>query len=229
MRLSPLLILGVLLATQVVEHRSAVAETEFRNSIALFRYRGASGDAARPFDAFRGLIEHKIENLRDHVESALAQDANDSKLVDYMGRLFVRYIDEDNLRNDSQAYNWMQVEVDVLQVLRGTIMPNSNQDGFMIFTRCLFIEDPSHDRRRDFKINLALTPEEFANTKDSHSLVILYSVAIEARRLGVEREEIAPIVAEALNAIADLERRTGTLQGDMQEIKEAWQEFKNAL
>ena len=43
------------------------------------------------------------------------------------------------------------------------------------------------------------------------------------------RDEIAIIMGEAINAIADLENRPGALQGGMLAIKEAWMEFKNAL
>jgi hypothetical protein len=217
---------------QTPETLAAPGVGSTRTSIALFRYRGAvSGtESGAQFDAFRGLIEQKIENLRESVGSALIT-GGPVDVSDYISHLFVRYVDQDDFQGNSQIYDWIWNERSVLEVFRGTIL-HTPRGEFILNTRCHLIEDSAQANASSlkvFSIELALTPEEFANARDSHSLIMLYSIASEVRRLGMPRDKVAVIVGEALNTLADLERRQGALPEGMLAIKQAWLEFKDAL
>ncbi|WP_259780315.1 hypothetical protein [Aestuariispira ectoiniformans] len=208
----------------------ALGQTEQpRTSIALFRYRGAvpGSPAGAGFDAFRGLIEQKIENLRFRLETEIGTSANGANDLDYMNNLYVDFRQEDSFHGPAEVENWMRNEHKVLETMRGTVLPTG--DGFYFTTRLHVIADPPSGRMRVFSLDLALTPAEFANTRDSHSLVILYSIAVEAHRLGLSRDKIAIMIGEAFNALADLERRQGQLSGNILEIKDALHALEDEL
>lgn len=235
MRLLSFLILFLLIplagsGVNASNHDTGPTSNEPRTSITIFRYRGVipETNSSVTFGMFVGLIEHKFAGLRDYFASELDQgiESNVVKFIDTIS--IVENVDEEPPSSNSLVRDWMQTEIHLLQVLRGT-MYTSPQGEANLKTRSHFVEDTANGRLRNFSINLKLTEDEYANTRDSHSLVILYSIASELKRMGVEHSQIAVIVAYALNAIADLERRSGPLQGEMLTIKNAWQEFKNAL
>jgi hypothetical protein len=235
MRLFKILILSLVVpltgsAAFASNHDIGASVNNPRKSITIFRYRGVQPEtnSSVQFDSFVGLIEYKFANLRDHFANELDR-GTESKVVEYIDTIsIIKNEEHEPPSSNSLIRDWMQTETELLQVLRGTMF-TTPEGGANLMTRSHFVEDPAQGKLRNFSINLRLTEDEYANTRDSHSLVILYSIAIEAKRLGIERSQIAVIVAYALNAIADLERRSGPLQGELLEIKNAWQEFKNAL
>jgi len=233
MRLLAVLIAAVIVPlagnAQTTGQADPTADDSARTSITIFKYRGVdpTNSSGAQFDAFRGLIEQKFENLSNHFESKLEQGA-DANIFKYIKRISIQHNEQVISGNNQVVLAWMQTEVDVLQVLQGTIVVPAEGNTSLI-TRAHFAEDPEGEKNHVFSINLQLTAEEFANSRDSHSLVILYSIATEAKRLGVDRSQISVIVAFALDTIADLERRNGSLDVGMLKIKDAWLEFNNAL
>ncbi|MDH3387003.1 MAG: hypothetical protein OEN02_03785 [Gammaproteobacteria bacterium] len=217
-------------AVNASNHDIGSSNKDPRKLITIFRYRGVEPDtnSSVQFGMFVGLIEQKFANLREHFVKEIDQGA-ESSVVKYIDTISIKPNKEGELPgSNSLVRDWMLAEIDLLQVLRGTMFTTPQGDANLM-TRSHFVEDPVQGNLRNFSIRLKLTEDEYANTRDSHSLVILYSIATEAKRMGVEPSQIAVIVSYALNSIADLERRSGPLQGEMLEIKNAWQEFKNAL
>jgi len=71
------------------------------------------------------------------------------------------------------------------------------------------------------KITLPVSSGEFGNTQDSHSLVILYALAMDAKRQGFNKSHIARFLTAANNKLADIKRRGGALGDDLAELEKA--------
>jgi hypothetical protein len=68
-------------------------------------------------------------------------------------------------------------------------------------------------------VTLPIKIGEFANTKDSHTLVILYALAMDAKQQNLNSSHIALFLKAAKNKIADIKRRMGSLSGDLLELE----------
>ena len=198
-----------------------------RVEIALFRYRGAADgqDSGQKFDVFRGLVEQKIDNLRNQVLPDRESEGTD---LAYIADVHLKFRGEDTFERSRDVVQWLENEGKVLNAMRGVI---NSDDGtnFYVFSR-FYLTDPSDYLTLDVvSVDLPVKSSEFANTRDTHTLVILYALAMDARRTGHSPAQIAMFLSAASNVIADLDRRSGPLTGDLAQIKAAVERAKSDI
>ncbi|MBA7678840.1 hypothetical protein ES703_87118 [subsurface metagenome] len=114
----------------------------------------------------------------------------------------------------------MENQRTVLNLMRGSII---SDDGLTyIVYSCFYLGKlRAYLPHEVITVELPIKSTEFANTKDSHTLVILYALAMDARSLGYPKDRIALFLKAAENKISDLERRRGSLSGDLAGLKRA--------
>ena len=198
-----------------------------RSEIKLFRYRGAEsgGQASNQFDVFRGILEDRIANFYWKLRQATSASAPAEDL-DFFGQLSLSPPEADTFPNSNAVRQWIRSDPTILHVMRGTVFEQGGD--FRFKTRSWFAAEPLADPEM-FPLDMVFNQDGFANYRDTHSLVIFLAVAIEAKRIGIRHDLIAAVVSEALNSIADLERRNAMNVEDVQRLKVLWLEFKNAL
>jgi hypothetical protein len=190
-----------------------------RVEVALFKYHGAvSGhDSGVKFDVFRGLVEQKIANLRNEV---LQDRESRSNALGNLSDVHLNYRGDDLFGVPSDVARWLHNETRVLNVMRGSIVSDDGRN-YIVVSRFHLTGPAESGALHTVTVTLPVKSAEFANTRDTHTLVILYALAMEARRAGRLPDEIALFLAAARNIIADLERRSGALTGDLSQIKAA--------
>lgn len=206
--------------------RQAPSNRSPKSEIAIFRYKGAkpNTEAANRFDIFRECIEQKIINFKKE----LSQDTDPNVLDKFNEISLILKGDEDKFKNNKEINEWLKSQPKVLNLLRGAITSDDGKT-FKVFSRFYLGELKGYLKNDIVIVDLPLTGEEFANTKDSHTVVILYSLAMEAKLLGFPKNEIAIILKAAENKISDLERRRNILDGDLLDLKRAITNASNEL
>lgn len=187
--------------------------------IALFRYRGATEDhdSGAKFDVFRGLIEQKIDNLRNQIlQGAMSEEGG----LRYIENVHLQFHGEDSFGTVSNVRRWLANEGNVLNAMRGTIVSDDGTN-YIVYSR-FHLAEASTDLSADIvTLSLPIKAEEFANTRDTHTLVILYALAMDAKRMGLSTDSIAVLLGAATNVIADLERRAAGLNPDLDRLEKA--------
>lgn len=191
-----------------------------RLTIALFRYAPTeSPDARSQFELFRSVVSTKLRALADEAQDAplpctseISRFPEHLNLYPYTGGSLV-----DNLQNPSDriAY-WRSTRS--LELLRGRVW--LGQPGGTFVQSDIFIGNLRGRFPRDeVTVKLAVTPAEVANTNDSHSAVTYFALAMEAKRLGCDPAIAFRFLSRASSVLTDLERRAGSLPGDLAALK----------
>jgi len=194
-----------------------------RGEIALFKYHGAlpNQPGAAQFDVFQGLIDQKIDRLRNQLESASVTKASPGLVPD----VHLKYRGEDSFEEASGVALWLKNEGSVLNVMRGTIVADQDAN-YSVHTRFYLADRTDYLPLDVVSVQLPIKDTEFANTADSHTLVILYALAMDAKRLKRPPAQVAVFLSAAENTIADLEGRSGKLTGDLASLKAAVKKAK---
>lgn len=104
--------------------------------------------------------------------------------------------------------------------MRGTILSDDGTN-YVVFSQFYLPYEGDDLTSNVITVELPVKTAEFANTQDTHTLVILYSLAVDAQRRGINPARVAPFLSVAKNLIADIEGRSGQLSDDLANIKEA--------
>lgn len=194
---------------------SSEASAEPRVKIVLFKYLGAlEGHANVKFDAFRGILKQKLLNLKKEVSQASVDEQVEGLDLGYLDKVYIRFRDKDTFRNLEDIDKWMKSQPTVLSLLRGSIISDDNTT-YTVYSHFYLGELKEHYPRDVITVRLPVKGTEFANTKDSHTLVILYALAMDAKRVGYGKNHIALFLKAAKDKIADIKRRAGNLSGDL--------------
>lgn len=190
-----------------------------RVEVALFKYHGAVGghDSGVKFDVFRGLVEQKIVNLRKEI---LQDRESRAGALGNLSDVHLNYRGDDLFAQPSDVARWLDNEARVLNVMRGSIVSDDGRN-YVVVSRFHLTGPAEPGALQTVTVTLPVKSAEFANTRDTHTLVILYALAMEARRAGRLPDEVAMFLGAARNIIADLERRSGALTGDLSLMKSA--------
>ncbi|MCK5322577.1 MAG: hypothetical protein KAJ45_00480 [Desulfobulbaceae bacterium] len=200
------------------------AAAEPKNEVALFQYEGVGegGLSSAKFGVFRGILKDKISNLKREV---LQGDAHG---FDYLEDVYVNFRNKDTFTKPEGINRWLKNQVSVLCLLRGTIVSDDNVT-YLVKSNFHLGELKGLFPYDVVKITLPVSSSEFGNTQDSHSLVILYALAMDAKRLGHDKSHIARFLTSANNKLADIKRRGGVLSGDLIHLETALMQATNEL
>lgn len=199
--------LSLLLLAYVLLASSASAGP--KDEIALFKYQGAvEGQTSfAKFENFRGILEDKVLSLQNEVfRSTPPQDKN----LEYLKKIHIGYRNQDRFSGQDEVNKWMKNESNVLILLKGTIISDDNIN--YIVRSHVYLGDLKEYAATDVvTLNLPVKISEFGNTRDSHTCILLYALAMDAKRQGYPKEHVALFLKTAKNRMADLKRRTGKL------------------
>ncbi|NOQ78109.1 MAG: hypothetical protein GQ546_01775 [Gammaproteobacteria bacterium] len=181
-----------------------------KNEVALFEYEGVSegGVSSAKFGVFKGILKDKISNLKREVLQGDAQG------FDYLEEVYVNFRDKDTFDKSEGINLWLKNQTSVLCLMRGTIVSDDNIT-YLVKSNFHLGELKGTFPYDTVNITLPVSSKEFGNTQDSHSLVILYALAMDAKRLGHDKSHIARFLNSANNKLADIKRRGGVLNGDL--------------
>ncbi|QRM55744.1 hypothetical protein F3Y30_15315 [Sinorhizobium sp. BG8] len=168
--------------------------------IALFDYRG---DRTQ-FDILRGVLDQRVANLAAQVFDGTAPMPADGS---HLSSFKITAYGADTLANPNQAIRWIDNHGDIVSVLQGTIFPGSGPE-FTAFSRFTLAGEIPNGNPQVVTIEALIGPQEFANNRDSHTLMILYCLAKDAKRRGLSPDYISALLKTAKGLLDDIARRS---------------------
>ncbi len=193
-----------------------------KNEISIFKYKGVmpQHNSAVIFDSFQGLLRLKLKNIRREILNEFPDQSTSNQKLVYLNDKFIFYRNNDTFLTDTHVRQWMVQQSNVLGVLRGTLILDSNQS-YALSTEFYPVYDSSYPYET-IDIKLPYESTEFGTSQDSHSVVFLYVLALDAIALDLESSYIINFLGLASNKLADIKRRNqGTLPGNLKHIEDA--------
>ena len=180
--------------------------------VALFEYHGDKTE----FDILRGMLVQRVADLPLQVFPTINGRSSDSA---QLANLKVTFYGPDTLENTDQVVRWMKNHGNILSTLQGTILEDT-KNRYVVFTRFTLPRQVSNSGLQVVTVREPLTPDDFGNNRDSHTLMIIYALIQDAQRRGLGANYFAALFAYEQNLIADIARRSnGTLPADLNIIK----------
>jgi hypothetical protein len=182
--------------------------------IMLFRYGGGDGgERASQFDVFARILRSKAEAMPGlfatlPAANYLAALTITDPLPTPPGNLLAKR----QVLKDGQA----------LQLFDGVLEEETNHSFWVTssaFLGDLGSSDPNL-KKEILTLKLKVSAREFSNLNDTHSLVILYALYLDARRSGGSKELQAELLKQAQLVVSDLKSR-GDLAADVKLLEAA--------
>lgn len=193
--------------------------------IYMWRYSGSDQTPQRQamMETFRSIIQDKIDTIRSTV-------ASDPDGVAYLGQLKISFAHQDEALSDAQAA-W--VADNALMILSGIVNPPAAGAPQDSVTTSVYIGDLGRPPltpldRAKFTVPLVVSSGEMGRIQDTHSLLTLYALTLDAVRTGQPNATLARLLAEAKNIAVNL-RQAGRLQGEAKDAFDALMKIKAQL
>lgn len=183
-------------------HYSALAEKAPRLTISIFKYSGIRTERhENEFDAFKEIIVAKILKLNQEFETK----GNNFGYVSHLSPCFVSDLASDEhlpfIGSQKDLYDhWYSSGA--LEVLLGRI--RSTVSGFSVRSEVFLGDLKGNLGNPSVTLDLAIVDEQFDTTRDSHTLVTLYALAMDAQERGRPRNEVLTFLSEAYGRLPDL-------------------------
>ncbi len=182
---SRLVFLGALASLLVVP--SSLAQQRPRLLIKVTNYASASDSSQ---DLLVNILTNKISNL---IQEMIPNAGDDS--LSYLTSLKIEETGTTQpLSLEERLDYWRRSQA--LEVLGGIVM-TSAEGGDIVASSVDLGELGGELPKRTVDLELELTMEEFRSTRDAHSLVTLYALCMDARRLDKDPNAISTILAKA--------------------------------
>ncbi len=171
-----------------------------RTDIAIYRYGGAKGEGEQHFDIFQEIIYDKIDELNE-----LLTEKTDE--ASYLENLRISDPIDERIKTRDLGKRWKNQNL--LLAMRGIMGPES---GVYWVKSKIFLGDLASYKgylgsNKEIIVRLKVSYENYANTTDSHTLVTLYALIIDAIQKQAPKNLIGHMISRAIETIADLERR----------------------
>ncbi len=194
-----------LITISIVGHNTAVSQVPVKNEIAFYRYRNdPSGDT-------RGFLCSRIQN-------ELLDIASRYSSLKTLERYAMRKID-DPYPPEVNGIHRVWQESNYLALFSGDVITSPGSPTFIVSDIYLGSYRTDH-ADRPIKCELPYVRDEAINLHDSHILVTLYALAMDAKTTKLPREAVLALLAEAQTISNDLRRRQA-MQGDVAMIASA--------
>jgi hypothetical protein len=164
--------------------------------IPVYKYTGDTPSAAYRFDYFQSIMAETFQRI--------AAKFSGSDNARYLERLTVSPITAANPPNRNDIKSLWQSE-SALEVMNGLI--EERPDGYWVTSK-IFIGDLGHVGSyfgsEEVTVHLRVSGEEYNSIVDSHSLVTLFALAMDAMRLRMPPNYTISLLAEAENVFSKL-------------------------
>ncbi len=185
-----------------------------KNEVVVYDYFGVgSGESQEKFDMFRGILNTKITRMKTQLPAALGG-------LEHISKLHPDFKNKTTAMNTDDIHLWLQNRGTALVLLTGTVATEDGQN-YLVISHIHLGELQQYLPYDPIVIPLPISVTEFGNIQDSHSLVIFYALAMDARRLGAESHLVAKLLAMAKEKLADVDARSDQLSADLVVLKEA--------
>jgi hypothetical protein len=167
--------------------------------IPMFPYAGDPPEASGRFIFFQKILSDKFQEL--------AVSFNNTAEAEYLARLSIRtFNDEAPLSLEDIRTCWEKAQA--LEIMHGIIVQRT--DGYWVISR-IYIGDLGgvYLDAKALKVELRISEREFGSIIDSHSLVTLFALAMDAKRCKLPPYYVLSLLAKAKDIYADILRRTG--------------------
>ncbi|VAV85114.1 hypothetical protein MNBD_DELTA01-217 [hydrothermal vent metagenome] len=177
------------------------AEDPPRLSIEIFKYNGLEDDTReKKFKTFVEIIHDKISRLSEEIEYKydginqlndlalnIVKDADSGEHAPFEGT-------GNDLYDHWNSSNALEVFIGRLRV----------QDSNYSVRSKVFLGDLKGAlESKTVAIDLPISDEEFDTTRDSHSIITLYALAIDAKRRGQPDQEVLSLLSEAYSRLPE--------------------------
>lgn len=197
---------------------SAAAKQE----VVIYQYDGvAAGVTSEKFGMFRGILQRKLLQLGREIPAEFQH-------LEQLKKPYPKYYDRRSTMSPDGIQLWLKNQASVLCLLTGTIV-SEDDENYLVLSNFYLGELKAHLPYDPLSIPLSIKLTEFSNIQDSHSLVIFYALAMEAKRLGLDKSLVAHFLAMAKNTLADIEGRSNTLYADLKLLQQAIEQAENDL
>lgn len=197
-----MLILCCCLIVNLVTHVDVLAQSAPRLMISIFKYSGIRTERHKSeFKAFKEIIVAKILKLTQEVE---AKGTNFS----YVSGLTPNFV-SDLASDEHVPFTGSQKDLHdhwyssgALEVLLGRI--RSTGSAFSVRSE-VFLGDLKGNLKKSFvTLDLPIVDDQFDTTRDSHTIVTLYALAMDAQKRSRPRSDVLAFLSEAYGRLPDL-------------------------
>jgi len=201
-----------------------LGDTECKNkqySVNLFKYHGSeANELYTGFNQFRGILKDKIITM---VEEILSSNPN----CDYLAHLNLCFINDylpDSYDQIIDFWNRNSI-IQPLELLSGAMF--LEESSIIVQSRAHVNTDQSNNEKieiksiKSFNIKMEIKPEEFGSIRDSHSVLILYALAMDAKRKNLPTNIISEYLSKAYSLSKDLQIKkiSKLLEKELEELK----------
>jgi hypothetical protein len=188
-----------------------------RLELRVFKYDGVTAATEASFSLFVGILSEKLANLP-------YEAGGSGPGMDYLRKLTLKPTDASKIepppssRIDDLRTIW-EFQNSHLLLLRGILYPDpAVPNGYQVTSSIYWGDLRPPDLRETVQAKLPITPEGFADARDSHSMVTLFALAMDAKRRECHSSVVLHLLEKALEKAHDLERG-GQLTGDLGKLK----------
>jgi hypothetical protein len=132
------------------------------------------------FQSFRGIIETKIDRLKEDFPPKYA---------------YTRDLHLEDAETKPSDFEGFWRETGSLAILSGIVFPQQ-QRSYVKSTFYLY-DLKGNLGSNSVTLDLAIEPEEYGATRDTHSIVTLYALAMDAKRLGSSPDVVSRFLSRA--------------------------------
>jgi len=185
-----------------------------RVSISIYKYSVNSTKQAKGFDQFKDIISAKIRKLSEELQVK-------SGKIDYISGLSPHFVTRPNniehLRFDGSVEDlykhWRNSSA--LEVFTGRVRDVGS--GLSVRSD-VFLGDLKGDlAKQTITLDLPINDDQFDTTRDSHTAVTLYALAMDAQRCGSPPDVVLVFLSEAYSRVNDVRENVP----DIKILKEA--------
>jgi|GEM_PF-6970862 len=188
-----------------------------RLEVRMFKYGGVKGDSAeRKFSLFHSIIIEKIRHFQQKAQFAEVDVKHLEKLTIVPGTDNIAdFADAPTSFKDLQ--NTWEAYKNYLVLLTGKLDEVKSKQ-YYAFSQVYWGTLRPVSLHEEITAKLPIAADSGGKTMDSHSLLTLFTLAMDARRRECHSSTILYLLQEALYHANDLERRD-KLEGDLAQVK----------
>lgn len=190
----------VLLMMAMFAPFASPAQNSPRVTVQIFKYTGVHSTAEqRQFDAFKAIIHAKISSISEE----LAESEYFGEL-EHLKPFFPQNSGGDHVpftgSNADLLQRWRSANS--LEIFLGRIADGG--DGYTVISRIFLGDLETGLTSRFLSIELPIMDNQYETTRDSHSVAILYALAMDARRRCRPEHEVVELLSKASERLADV-------------------------
>jgi hypothetical protein len=202
LRILVILILFSSLIIDLTTYFNAIAQSSPRLIISIFKYSGIRTEKDKnEFEGFKEIIVAKIHKLTQEIEYK-------GKEFSYISDLMPSFVANFG-SNEHVPFTGSQKDLHnhwdssgALEVMWGRI--RSIDSTFSVRSEVFLGDLKGNLEKPSITLDLPIVDDQFDTTRDSHTVITLYALAIDAQKRGRPRSEVLAFLSEAYERLPDL-------------------------